>query len=224
MGDNTLLLREIVLTWKAQHVVERVGGYLVMLPITTSLLRLSLVPLEIARAYCEAFASAAAVAQAGNRAPSDQSSNSGKAMSTQFYDTQVSTVDYEIFFNKRDKEALLDCGRVIVTGAMTGSGFESWRISLFIQKLNKESNPLVVTDGIQKPADWSDADAIELAAKVCPVAPAVVQRVIGLKPENLKYLQFEYQIISTFNRQPPRYDKDQVGVLREIATAIKNRH
>jgi hypothetical protein len=222
-----------------------------MMPFTTSLLPLSfLVPLEIAQAYAEAFLPTSSTVSPKppappNRVPSDQSTNSAKAMSTQFYDTQVATVNYQILFTKRDNEALLDCGRVIVASAMASSGFASWQISLFIQKLNKKSTPLTVTDGIPKPEEWSDEQAIELAAEVFPVQPSYchpycppycsppasppcpakteIQRVIGLRPENLKYLQVDYQIISAFDRKPPRYDADQVNALRQIAAAIKNK-
>lgn len=201
-----------------------------MLPVTTSL-RLSL---EVARAYAEAFLPKSSIVSPEppappNRVPSDQSANSAKAMSTQFYDTQVSTVDYQILFTKRDREAVLASDRVLVTGAMASGGFASWQISLFMQKLNKESNPLSDKDGIPKPTDWTNDEAIELAVKVVPwrnyprPPDDPILRVIGLKPENLKYLQIDYQVISTFDRKPPRYDEDQVGALREIATAIKNR-
>jgi hypothetical protein len=162
----------------------------------------------------------------GSRIPSDQSTLP-KTMSTQFYDTQITTVDYQILFTKRDKEALLDSGRMIVTSAMAGSGFASWQIALFMQRLNKESNPLVDTDGIPKPADWTDNEAIELAVNVFPLLTNQkspdhpISRVIGLKPENLKYLQVDHQIISTLDRKPPRYDADQIDALRDIAAVIK---
>jgi hypothetical protein len=225
-----------------------------MLPFTTLMLRLSLSPIEFARAYCEAFASAApnvppklyapkldpsnggAVAAAkamrsGSRVPPDQSSNSGKAMSTQFYDKQVATVNFQILFTKRDNEALLGSGRVIVTSAMAESGFASWRIALFIRELNFKQNgpagPLTPADGIAIPVDWTDQQAIDLTLEVYPwnnypnLPPAApIQRVIGLKPENLKYLQVDHQIISTFDRKPPQ---DQIGALREIADAIKSK-
>jgi hypothetical protein len=215
-----------------------------MLPFTSFLLSASLAPFEFARAYCEAFASAAPnvppkllsprldpsngtalapakVMSSGNRVPSDQLTNSAKTMNTQFYDTQVSTVDYQILFTERDNEAILKSDRTIVTSAMAGSGFASWQISGFVQEeLNKRSLPLAANDGIEKPAKWSDAHARELAVDVFPPPPAPVQRVIGLKPENLKYLHIDYQIVSTFDRKPPR---DEVGALRDIAAAIKSK-
>jgi hypothetical protein len=225
-----------------------------MLPFTTLLLRLSLTPVEVARAYCEAFAAAepnvapklyapkldpsnggvvaaAKAMRSGSRVPPDQSSNSGKAMSTQFYDKQVATVNFQILFTKRDNEALLGCGRVIVTSAMAESGFVAWRIALFIDQLNRKQNPnpavYANTDGIRKPVDWTDQQAIDLALTVYPwnnypnLPPAApIERVIGLKPENLKYLHVDHQIISTFDRKPPQ---DQIGALREIADAIKSK-
>jgi hypothetical protein len=188
-----------------------------MFPFTTLL-----VPLEIARAYAEAFlpgpyeapklpASQANSSKVGATIPI----NSATPMSTQFSDTQVSTVYFQILFTKRNLETILHKDTVLVTSAMTDSGFASWQISLFIQRLEKE--------GIEKPVDWTDDQAIELAEKVAPpdAPPKAVKKIIGLKPENLKYLQFDYHVISTFDRKPPRYDAEQVDALREIAAAIK---
>jgi hypothetical protein len=205
-----------------------------MRPFRTSLLPLSfLVPLEIARAYAEAFLPRSSIVSPKgpappNRVPSDQSTTSAKAMSTQFYDTQVATVNYQILFTKRGKEAILDSGTEVVTSAMSGSGFASWRISLFIQKLFHQAAPPAfgAGDGIPRPKEWTNADAIDLAVAVIPwlgdpppLVPPILW-VIGLKPENLKYLQVDYQIVSIFDRKPPT---DQIGALREIAAAIKNK-
>jgi hypothetical protein len=101
---------------------------------------------------------------------------------------------------------------------MAGSGFASWQISLFVQRLEK--------DGIKKPVDWTDDQAIELAEAVDPpdAPPKPVKKIIGLKPENYKYLQVDHQVISTFDRKPPKYDAEQVDALREIAAAIKIKH
>jgi hypothetical protein len=196
-----------------------------MFPFTTLL-----VPLEIARAYAEAFFPGPYVA---SKSPASQANsskvdatipiNSAKPMSTQFYDTQVSTVYFQILFTKRDLEAILHEGTVLVTSAMTDSGFASWQISLFIQQLNTKSKPLLETDGIPKPAEWTDAEAIELAVAVYPPDALPVKRVIGLEPKNLKYLQVDHHVISTFDRKPPRYDAEQVDALREIADEIKKK-
>jgi hypothetical protein len=196
-----------------------------MLPFTTLMLRFSLSPIEFARAYCEAFASAApsvppklvaprldpsngaatAVAPrcSGNRVPSDQSGNSGKVMSNQFYDSQVATVSYQILFTKRDNEALLDSETTTVAKTMTGNGFASWKIAEFIRK----------DEDLEKPEAWSDDDYDEFTE--------VVDSKHRLKEEYLEFLQVDYQIISTFDRKAPRYDQDQVAVLRKIADAIE---
>jgi hypothetical protein len=197
-----------------------------MFPFTTLL-----VPLEIARAYSEAFypgpyvapklpASQANSSKDGAATPID----SAKPMSTHFYDTQVSTVYFQILFTKRNLEAILHKGTVLVTSAMADNGFASWQISLFVQQLNTKSDPLSKKDGIPKPAEWTDDQAIELAVDVYPSDAPPVERVIGLEPENLKYLKFDYQVISTFDRKPPRYDAEQVDVLRDIADAIRTKH
>ena len=101
---------------------------------------------------------------------------------------------------------------------MAGSGFASWQISLFVQRLGK--------DGIDKPVNWTDEQAAKLAEDVKPplvpgAPPNSVKKIIGLRPENLKYLEFDYHVISTFDRKPPRYDAEQVDALLEIADAIK---
>jgi hypothetical protein len=187
-----------------------------MFPFTTLL-----VPLEIARAYSEAFYPGPYVAP---KLPASQANSfkdgaatpidSAKPMSTHFYDTQVSSVYFQILFTKRNLEAILYKDTVLVTNAMAGSGFASWQISLFVQRLEK--------DGIDKPVNWTDEQAVELAEKVEP-APGTksVGKIIGLKPENLKYLEFDYHVISTFDRKPPRYDAEQVDALLKIADAIK---
>jgi hypothetical protein len=189
-----------------------------MFPFTTLL-----VPLEIARAYSEAFYPGPYVAP---KLPASQANSfkdgaatpidSAKPMSTHFYDTQVSSVYFQILFTKRNLEAILYKDTVLVTNAMAGSGFASWQISLFVQRLEK--------DGIDKPVNWTDEQAVELAEKVEP-APGTksVGKIIGLKPENLKYLEFDYHVISTFDRKPPRYDAEQVDALLKIADAIKGR-
>jgi hypothetical protein len=197
-----------------------------MFPFTTLL-----VPLEIARAYAEAFLPGPYVAP---KLPASQANsskvgatipiNSATPMSIQFYDTQVSTVYFQILFTKRNLEAILDKGTVLVTSAMTDSGFASWQISLFVQQLNAKSASSPDKDGIEKPTEWTDDQAVELAVEVYPArgpgAPPV-ERVIGLKPENLKYLQVDYQVISAFDRKPARYDAEQVDVLRWILAKLR---
>jgi hypothetical protein len=70
--------------------------------------------------------------------------------------------------------------------------------------------------------NWTDQQAVELAERVGPpLTPGAPQKIIGLKPENLKYLEFDYHVISTFDRKPPRYDAEQVDALLKIAEAIE---
>jgi hypothetical protein len=185
-----------------------------MFPFTTLL-----APLEIARAYSEAFYPGPYVAPKLTASPANKGGaatpiDSAKPMSTHFYDTQVSTVYFQILFTKRNLEAILYKDTVLVTSAMAGSGFASWQISLFVQRLEKA--------GIDKPVNWTDEQATKLAEKVNPpITPGAPPKIIGLKPENLKYLEFDYHVISTFDRKPPRYDAEQVDALLEIADAIK---
>jgi hypothetical protein len=206
-----------VLTGEAQHVLKKHEGRTVMRPFRTSLLPLSfLVPLEIARAYAEAFLPRSSIVSAKapappNRVPSDQSTNSAKAMSTQFYDTQLTTVDYQILFTKRDSEALLEHKTTTVATAMTGNGFASWKIAQF-----------VLGDGFPRPEGWEDKD-VEMFTEEIVTSPPGPQK-YKLKKEYLQFLQVEYQVLGTLDRKPPKYDKDEVDALRRIADAIETKH
>jgi hypothetical protein len=182
-----------------------------MLPFTTSLLPLSfLVPLEIAQAYAQAFLPTSSTVSPKppappNRVPSDQSTNLAKAMNAQFYATQVSTVDYQILFTKRDSEALLEHKTTTVATAMTGSGFASWKIAQFVR--NKE--------GFLPPAEWKPKD---LAMFATPVAGGRYT----LNDDYLEFLQVEYQVLSTFDRKPAVYDKDEVDVLKDEVKVLRD--
>ena len=194
-----------------------------MLPFTTSSLRLSfLMPLEIARAYAKAFLPTSCIVSPKppappNRVPSDQSANSAKAMSTQFYDNQVTTVDYQILFTKRDNEAILAHNTTAVATAMTGSGFASWKIAQFIRY------------GFPKPPEWNKADLERFTEPfhctgdfASPPGDAHEPK-YKLRDEYLQFLQVEYQVLSTLDRKPPKYDKDEVDVLRQINATLKGK-
>ncbi len=126
-------------------------------------------------------------------------------MTNNFYDSNVTTVDYQIIFTKRDFEAVLEKGTTAVAKAMTGSGFASWKIAEFIRQIDQE--------GIDLPREWTQEDAEALAE-------VVEGKVKKLRPENLEYLQVEYQVLSTLDRKPARYEEDKVDALQEIARRL----
>jgi hypothetical protein len=66
-----------------------------------------------------------------------------------FTNDEFASVEYKIFFTKRDLECLLDHGDVVVTKAMDQNGFIAWRIAEFISK--------ILRDGIDRPPEWSKA-------------------------------------------------------------------
>ena len=137
-------------------------------------------------------------------------------MSTHFYDTQVSTVYFQILFTKRNLEAILYKDTILVTSAMAGSGFASWQISLFVQRLREGLALISRSIGrTSKQPSWRRRLTLPIYSRA---------KIIGLKPENLKYLEFDYHVISTFDRKPPRYDAEQVDALLEIADAIRTKH
>jgi hypothetical protein len=207
-----------------------------MLPFTTMLVRLSLAPLEIARAYSEAFSSADSIGasklvipkvdpyqgnasaaarfiSSGSCLPAGQPTYQAKAMSAQFHDNQVATVDYQILFTKRGNETILQSGTTVVAKAMTGSGFASWKIAQFVRR------PL------KKPADWSDEDWKEFTQDFTEdftdaTSPPNTDTPKRLKEKYLEFLQVEYQVLSTLDRKGPT---NEIAALLEIANAIKEK-
>jgi hypothetical protein len=203
-----------------------------MLPFTTMLVRLSLAPLEIARAYSEAFSSADSIGasklvipkvdpyqgkasaaarfiSSGSCLPAGQSTYQAKAMSAQFHDNQVATVDYQILFTKRGNETILQSGTTVIAKAMTGSGFASWKIAQFVRR------PL------KKPADWSDEDWRDFTEDFTEAtSPPNTDTPRRLKEKYLEFLQIEYQVLSTLDRKGPT---NEIAALLEIANAIKEK-
>jgi hypothetical protein len=136
--------------------------------------------------------------------------NPVKKMSTQFYDSNVSTVDYQILFTKRDYEAILEKGTTAVARAMTGSGFASWKIAEFIRTTDLH--------GMDPPKEWKLEDREKLTEHV---GDRNGKR--KLRSEYLEFLQVEYQVLSTLDRKPVEYAKDQVQAIREIAATLNRR-
>jgi len=136
--------------------------------------------------------------------PIEQENN----MTTTFYDTNVTTVDYQIIFTKRNCEAVLEKDTTAVAKAMTGSGFASWKIAEFIRRMELE--------GIKKkPDEWTPKDFKDLTD-----GPADSWK---LKKENFEYLQVEYQVLSTLDRKPAKYEQEKVDALQQIAREIKEK-
>ena len=122
-----------------------------------------------------------------------------------FYDSNVTTVDYQIIFTKRDFEAVLEDGTRTVAKAMTGSGFASWKIAEFIRKTD--------ASGIKPiPEEWENEDVDKVLEK------GPVRR---LRRDVLEYLQVEYQVLNTLERKQPRYEGDQVDALQGIESALE---
>lgn len=126
-------------------------------------------------------------------------------MTTNFYDSNVATVEYQIIFTKRDYEAVLEHRTTAVAKAMSGSGFASWKIAEFIRRMDE--------DGIDRPPDWTEEQAKRLGK-------VEGEKVKKLHRKNLEYLQVEYQVLSTLDRKPAKYEKDKVDALQEIARKI----
>ena len=127
-------------------------------------------------------------------------------MTTNFYDTSVTTVDYQIIFTKRDFEAVLEDGTITVAKAMTGSGFASWKIAEFIRKTDAH--------GIKPiPEEWENEDVDKVLEK------GPVRR---LRRDVLECLQVEYQVLNTLERKHTRYEEDKVDALQGIESTLES--
>ena len=125
-------------------------------------------------------------------------------MTPNFYDYNVTTVDYQIIFTKRDFEAVLEDGTTTVAKAMTGSGFASWKIAEFIRKTD--------ASGIKPiPEEWENEDVDKVLEK------GPVQR---LRRDVLEYLQVEYQVLNTLERKQAKYEEDKVDALQGIESTL----
>ena len=130
-------------------------------------------------------------------------------MSTNFYETQVATVDYQIIFTRRDFEAVLEHGTTSVAKAMSGNGFASWRIAQYI----RDTGGVIDVPSIP---EWADRTVAELNK--------ILDTDLGgnrvLRRDALEYLQVEFQVLSTLERKPTRYDQDKVTALDLIAAGV----
>jgi len=145
--------------------------------------------------------------------------NNNMSSTAEFYDTSLYTVDYQILFVKRDKEALLEKGTTIVAKTMTGGNFDAWKIAQFIEELTSE--------GIHIPQDWRGKNLDSIVSKWGEEDPEKRKKIPenkrlikGLKPESLEYLDVRHQIVSTVDRRQPHYEEKKTEALERIADTI----
>jgi len=146
----------------------------------------------------------------------EQFAKEATTMSETFSDKNVTTVQYQILFIKRDYETILLDARTIVTQHLSADGFIAWRIADFISGMARHGIPLnrdqARTLGplpgafFKPPFDPCDKD--------WPPHGALLME---LSNENNQYLRVEFQVLSAVSREDANYDEDQTKALQTIA-------
>ena len=140
-------------------------------------------------------------------------------MGETFSDKNVTTVQYQVLFIKRDYEAILRDTRTVVTQHLSADGFVAWRIADFISDMSghgvhldqSQARTLGPLEGIkfQPPYDPCNPDWGKGGA-----------RLVGMSNDNNQYLRIEYQVLSSISREDANYDEDQTKALQDIARKL----
>ena len=143
---------------------------------------------------------------------SDNSSKEAE-MSYAFSDNNVTTVQYQILFVRRDFESIFQDTQTVVTQNMSGDGFVAWRIANFVELMSTVGVPL-------------NPSALVNMIKLAELDGGVViedGRLIRLSPDNNQYLRVEYQVLSEIAREEANYEEEQTEALQEIARALRSK-
>lgn len=123
-----------------------------------------------------------------------------------FTDDELASVEFKIFFTKRDLESLLYRGEVVVTKAMDQNGFIAWRIAEFVSK--------TLPNGIVRPAKWIEAcypPAAHLNA---------AGQVVSLPSEDYQYLRATGEKAYVSPRERGNYQERQTRAIERILERI----
>lgn len=113
-------------------------------------------------------------------------------------------VSYTVLFTKRDLEAPLEREQQdIVSYSTNGGSYGALKIAKFMRK--------VAQGRVRRPSVWKEND----------YPPGAEDDTHWEIPdEDLKYITFIYHVDRRLPRQEAEYDKDQVGVLKEIRNRL----
>ena len=146
----------------------------------------------------------------------EHSAKEVRNMSESFSDKNVTTVQFQILFIKRDFETILQDERTVVTQHLSGDGFVAWRIADFISSMTNHGIPLTRSqantlgplEGTTFKPPYDPCDKSWPPAKVY---------LVGMSSDNNQFLRVEYQTISAISREDANYDEDQTKALQDIA-------
>lgn len=147
---------------------------------------------------------------------SEPPAKEAKKMSETFSDKNVTTVQYQVLFIKRDYETILLDTRTVVTQHLSADGFTAWRIADFISDMVNHGIPL--TQEQARTLGPLEGTTFKPAYDPCDAKwPPPGVRLTGLSNDNNQYLRIEHQVISVISREDANYDEDQTKALQDIA-------
>lgn len=119
---------------------------------------------------------------------------------------QLKLVRYKILFVKRDYEYVFPEVEELVPDNTDANGYTAWKIAEFIQHLHKGETPV--------PPPWGDypKDYIKTANGK--------KYLLGFPEGDKKYLRVYFDVLQRYDREPLKYEQDQLAVLREIRNEL----
>lgn len=115
---------------------------------------------------------------------------------------ELKVVRYRIIFRKRDYETELHSGEAIVNYPTDGGSFGALRIVDFFER--------VAAGNVRLPLKW----------KQLGYPPGAPETGWKIPVDDRRYIGFQYEVIRHEERQEKEYDREQVKVLRDIASKI----
>src|SRR6185369_12375151 len=116
-------------------------------------------------------------------------------------------VRYKILFIKRDYEVAFPEKEELVSDSMDESGYTAWKVAQFIQDLANGDTKV--------PPKWNGYPENE--NRKAPAPPyAQGDILLGLPEEDKKYLRVYFEVLDRYEREKPKYKKQQIDVLKEI--------
>ena len=141
-------------------------------------------------------------------APKEKTNMTDKDLSNK---DMLKLVRYKILFIKRDYEVAFPEKEELVSDSMDDSGYTAWKVAQFIQDLANGDTKV--------PPKWNGYPENENRK---PPAPPYAQGdiLLGLPEEDKKYLRVYFEVLDRYEREKPKYKKQQIDVLKEIRDRI----
>jgi hypothetical protein len=135
------------------------------------------------------------------------------ALDKDLHDDMLKLVRYKVMFVRREYEVAFPEQEDLVSDNLDGNSFTAWKVAEFIQELQKRKTPV--------PAKWHDKGYPENPGP--PAPPNQYEDggiLLGLPPEDKKYLRVYYQVLDRYPREKFKYEEQQIRILEEIRNKL----